>query len=331
MKSTASLVTCLLVAALPLGAQNLVPNGSFEDYAQCPTNLDQMNRAVGWSSVRGSCDYYNACADPDTVGVPDNCFGYQSAFSGSAMAGAFCFSTDDGNPLDLRECFGTQLIAPMIIGQTYHASLRVSLTTEADCGTGGLLAFACNRMGLLFTVAPFFQTDFDNVPGYAHVYATSIVSDSIGWVTISGSVMADSAYEYVVGGNFFNDATTAWDSIEPTGTHGYAYYYFDDICVSPNPNDCATAEGIEDQQSNSLFLHPNPAVDHVILTSTKPGSAFASVVLLDASGRSVPVQVERHAGRELTVRWAQPLAPGVYLLRAALKSGERFTERVVVE
>lgn len=55
-----------MVIAFSVGAQNLVPNGDFEDYTQCPDYVSQIDRAVGWfRPTEGTSDYLHAC-----LGVP---------------------------------------------------------------------------------------------------------------------------------------------------------------------------------------------------------------------------------------------------------------------
>ncbi|MFZ1688354.1 MAG: T9SS type A sorting domain-containing protein [Flavobacteriales bacterium] len=340
MKPTV-LLAYTLAAALPLGAQNLVPNPSFEEHDTCGCSIGFQDGAKPsyWDRYNQSPEYFNACVDQncsmDTmIDVPQNGFAYQYAFEGDAYVGMTTYD-GDGNTSDgtFREYVGCQLNQPLVVGQTYYLSFHSNVAIN---GTYWLYnsAWASNNLGMLFTMQPNIWTGFPGplfaLRDYAHLYDPVVNTDTAGWTLVSGSFVADSAYEYLVLGNFFSDSLTDTLHLGPDNSY-VAYYFFDGVCVSTSPGGCATAEGIEDAQPNTLDLHPNPAVDHVVLTTTGPGSAFASVVLLDASGRSVPVQVERNAGRELTVRWAQPLAPGVYLLRASLKSGERFTERVVVQ
>ena len=55
---------CLLLCAFSsLNAQqNLVPNGDFEYYSNCPTNLSQTANCTGWAFfTNGTSDYFNSC------------------------------------------------------------------------------------------------------------------------------------------------------------------------------------------------------------------------------------------------------------------------------
>src|SRR5688572_17362556 len=48
--------------------QNLVPNGSFETYTQCPNNSSQIYFATPWKGpTTNSSDYQNACSPGQNV------------------------------------------------------------------------------------------------------------------------------------------------------------------------------------------------------------------------------------------------------------------------
>ena len=82
---------------LNLKAQNLVSNGCFEIYSNCPTATSsqgntQFNYATGWHAATLTPDYYNACASISSeVNVPYNVFGYQQdCCTGGGMLGVIC-------------------------------------------------------------------------------------------------------------------------------------------------------------------------------------------------------------------------------------------------
>src|SRR5437762_305023 len=87
-------------------AQNLVQNPSFEDTVSCPNAFDQMYRAAGWSSFRGTPDYFNGCAQNTSTSVPVNTWGYQPTYDGNAYAFCLTFNYFPGN---LREYIGSEL------------------------------------------------------------------------------------------------------------------------------------------------------------------------------------------------------------------------------
>lgn len=105
---------------------NLVTNPSFEDTIQCPSNINQMNLAVGWSPFRGTPDYLNAC-NMTSVGIPSNGFGFQYARTGNGYAGFLSFYKPG---IDQREIIGTELKQPLDVGIKYFVSFYICLAKK---------------------------------------------------------------------------------------------------------------------------------------------------------------------------------------------------------
>ncbi|QQR86681.1 MAG: hypothetical protein IPJ76_00215 [Flavobacteriales bacterium] len=207
---------------------------------------------------------------------------------------------------------GVELTSALIVGQTYHIRLHTSLTTQGS-GTNGALAFACDHLGALFTVGSYYSTQFDDLPGYAQVFTTSVVTDSTGWTEVAGTFVADSAYAFLTLGNFFNDAATAWDSIEPTGTHGYAYYYFDDVCVALDPSDCTWPSSITLVPTIEPVVFPLPFVGDLFVAGLPDGQW--TFLLFDTNGKFTGTGSNISSNQ--LVRCSLPaLRPGTYLIEA---------------
>ncbi|MBL0127483.1 MAG: hypothetical protein IPP83_08470 [Flavobacteriales bacterium] len=205
---TASLLTALLLG-LAASAQNLVQNGSFEEYTECPDFLSQVNRATGWSSYRGSLDYFNRCDTADSVGiasellgVPLNAFGWQQPATGDAYTGGYLW-TENLFGGQSREHLGAMLAEPLQRGVPVYISFKVSPTT------GGVLEdmrWSMEGVGLRFTMAPYLQNGLSPLPNNAAVYMSYAPMDTSAWYQVSGISVPDSAYQYVVLGNFFADS-----------------------------------------------------------------------------------------------------------------------------
>lgn len=327
---SAFLPLLLLAFAQHLRAQNLVPNWSFEEISSCPQNQGDIEKAIGWLTFRGaySCDLYHVCGHPDSCGVPLNQTGEQMPSSGQAYAGIHTFSADDGWPWYTREWIGTQLLSPLVAGTTYYATLKVNLTL--GWGTGAPLTerarFANDHHGLLFTMNQWLQDDFDAVPGFAQVFGTEVVEDTVGWTMISGSFVADSAYRYVVVGNFFSDEETNWSLMDPNGTGYLAYYFIDDVCVSPDPQYCAIASGLAIRPQQAFRVWSDPSSGFLNAAGLQyRGVQHISIV--DALGRAVapPLVVTGSDTWSVSVStWAS----GAYIVVAELDDGSRIAERV---
>lgn len=211
-------------------SQNLVPNPSFEDTLSCPNALTQINRADGWMSFSITPDYYNACSDPSLfipVSVPHNFGGDQLARTGNAYAGFVAFKTGATNS---RDFVATQLSQQLIIGQKYFVSFWVS-TAFGYMNLQDYPHLACNNLGAKFSTIPYSQVNPMPINNFAHVFDTTLINDTINWIKISGSFIADSAYQYLSIGNHFDDNHTTIASIG-TSLPNDAYYYLDDVKVS---------------------------------------------------------------------------------------------------
>lgn len=234
---------------------NLVPNNSFENYTQCPNDQDQIISATGWINFGGSPDYFNGCATDTNWAfhwsVPTNWGGYQPADGGNAYAGIF---TEQSPTINAREYIGIKLLDTLSVGKKYFVSFKVSLAF------GGMLGINCatNNIGALFSTAAFYYSGMSPaiVRNFAHIHTTQIVSDTNGWVTISGSFIADSAYQYMVIGNFFDDSLTSSTKYFDNGySECAAYYYLDDIGIAED-----TINGISNiKLQNKINIYPNPA------------------------------------------------------------------------
>ncbi|MBL0103688.1 MAG: hypothetical protein IPP51_07995 [Bacteroidetes bacterium] len=195
------LFTFLLVffsSLLAVAQTNLVPNPSFEDFITCPSAFDQLDRVTNWSSFGGSPDYINECANAggSSVGVPQNTWGFQYAKDGK---GYLFFGTYDiqSLPNNTREYVGVQLTQPLTIGNRYFVSAFVS-RADSNYANG-----ATNNIGFRFTdqsyskLMPFVPDNF------AQINCDTIIYDQQNWVQLFGSFVSDTAFQYLIIGNFF--------------------------------------------------------------------------------------------------------------------------------
>lgn len=262
------LLSFFVVFSFVVKAQiNLVPNFSFEQHDSCPTNIDQIEFASGWSKYSISTstpDYYNACAPASGFGVPKNVAGNQSAHRNcSAYAGLLTWGAS-GND---REHIGIQLTTPLVVGQKYFLSFYTVM--GEDYYLGNQFGLPSNNIGLRLSTVSFNGNQPTPIDNFAHLYSSAIIGDSLNWQRISGSILADSAYEYVILGNFFDDTNT--DTMQYSCGwcfNSESYYFIDDICIS---SDSLLANGGLDALScttsldemtlgEEISIFPNPVM-----------------------------------------------------------------------
>src|SRR5258708_5069244 len=126
-------------------AQNLVMNSGFEIYSSLPTAYGQLSNAVGWNNCNGTGtpDYF------DTLSFINTYFGTNYPHSGHAMAG---FCPWHGGISNYREYVSSQLISPMVSGQTYTFSFWLCN------GINGGYGYGSNNIGVAFSTTPLIQT-----------------------------------------------------------------------------------------------------------------------------------------------------------------------------
>jgi len=260
-------------------AQNLVPNPSFEEYTNCPVSTNQVYRATGWCININTSDYYNSCATYNSmVGVPNSGQGYQCPATGSAYCGFIAYRELQPHP-QYREYFGRALSQQLIIGQKYFISIKLNLANYVS-------TCACNKVGVKFTNVNYGDTSFYPVTplinNFAHLFSNTIIADTTGWTTIKGTFIADSSYQYILIGNFFDNSHT--DTTYISGTWCQSYYFVDDVCVSidsltcvipDGPNVCDTGAYIFGTNliKESIAIYPNPTKDNIFIEQYQLQSA----------------------------------------------------------
>lgn len=296
------LFTFLLVffsSLLAVAQTNLVPNPSFEDFITCPSAFDQLDRVTNWSSFGGSPDYINECANAggSSVGVPQNTWGFQYAKDGK---GYLFFGTYDiqSLPNNTREYVGVQLTQPLTIGNRYFVSAFVS-RADSNYANG-----ATNNIGFRFTdqsyskLMPFVPDNF------AQINCDTIIYDQQNWVQLFGSFVSDTAFQYLIIGNFFDNLHT--------DTSGFNYfgggYYIDAVCVSTDSTYTKNWTGIlkpEKDDINFIFSDGNL----YFLNIQHP----TVINVFDSVGRSV---FEGTLDQDHNVIRIKELRAGIYFLKA---------------
>ena len=255
-----TLLLLILFTSYIVKGQNLVPNPSFEEQTQCPTDQNQVNYAIGWENFGGSPDYFNSCATNPLFSVPNNWGGHQQGYQGNAYAGIGIFSSLEQ---DFSEYFGAELNSPLTIGEKYYVSFKISLGLDSNYGWTG----AANNIGILLSTVPFSVSNPPEMNNFSHINFVDPNSDSLNWKSISDSFIADSAYSYIVVGRFFNDSETTFIPIQEMVFEDAAYYFVDDICISPDSLACNPSLEVYALQKETIVLYPNPIQDFLYLES----------------------------------------------------------------
>lgn len=238
MKITATYILIFICACTKVQAQmNYVLNSSFEQYTQCPLVWDQIKKAIFWSStdtvsLDALCtpDYCNACAgNGGYVGIPSSVAYNHYPRTGNCMVEVMMYFDESFTGLPAyRDYLQGRLSKSLTNGINYCATFYVTLEQ--------LSGYAINHIGAYIDDGSI-DTGNDSVgcaaPRTAYtpqIVETTIINDTLNWVKIQGSFVANGTEKFITIGNFFDKAHTSTVHLPLSGSN-YSWYLVDDVSV----------------------------------------------------------------------------------------------------
>lgn len=228
----AGMLFLLLAIAYNSVAQNLVPNGSFEQYYKCPgsyTTTRSGKIAPGWMSPStGTPDLFNTCSIGE-AGVPANWAGKSKAYSGSGYAGIYLFI--HGREKEYREYLQAEFTTPLEEGVKYLVEFHYKLSSNSK--------YSIDRIGFLISDSSY-QTKEDGVlpasPTYQNINRTIYSHNTGYWTRFGFTYEAKGGERFITIGNFSKDSDTRYyfiagsQALEPL-LYKAAYFFVDDVKV----------------------------------------------------------------------------------------------------
>lgn len=300
------LLTCRICSA-----QNLVPNGDFEQYIGCPSATAQLDSSLFWISPTllppngGSPDYYNQCGTGN-AGVPQNNFGFQQAHSGNGYSGIIIYY--NSGIVDYREFIEVQLTTSLAAHTCYHFSMYINLSNSSKLTSDDISAYFSDTLisGINNYLPLSFTPQFNNTVGN--------IPDTLNWTLVEGDFEALGGESYLVIGNFKNDAMTTSTLVNNSGFLQQVYMYIDDVWLVQIPPPCHTS--VNENNENKIFqFYPNPFSDEINITIKTREQVDIS--LYDVTSRKIFTQSLTNS----TTINTQQLAKGIYLYEVRNKNG----------
>ncbi|MDB5282742.1 MAG: oprF 4 [Bacteroidota bacterium] len=298
----APLLTALLLLILPaalLRAQNIVPNSGFETQTSCPV-VSEIQKAPPWNSPSlGTPDLFNStCPSQNGPG-----------HTGIGSSGIFCYSVFPNN----REYIQARLTQPMVDGQEYCVSFYVKRTN---------FRYSISTIGAYFSTDSIYlmQTStFTFSPSIESPAATQITSTNT-WTEISGTYTASGGEQFIIIGNFRDDAASTKSVANASSVDSVAYYNIDDISVT-----ACSGNGINEPGVDKLVVvYPNPATDIVNIEIANDIEEIKSVNLFDILSNRVIAEPVFDSGNHKITFNTSHLCSGTYF--AEINTG---TQRLV--
>lgn len=286
-----------LIGVSTTAGQSLVVNGNFEQHTGCPIGPNQLYIADGWVNPNFfTSDYFHICGTGG-YSVPWNEYGFQQPHSESAYAGIFLYNYFGF----VREYIEAPLSAPLTAGVIYHLEFFVSLFDNARYSTRSIGVYFSDTLvnSSSITLMPFTPQVVNTNPAYP---------DTANWYPVSGYYTASGGENYLIIGNFNDDANTPLITVNPSGINA-VIVHVDDVSLTP-------ATGQYDLEALPA-VHVGPVPFSDVLTVWSPTMGASEFYLFDPSGRSL--RHERFVGSiQFTT---EDLSPGVYLYGLRLPDG----------
>ncbi len=226
----------LLGFSTPSGAQNLVPNGSFEEREGCPQPGDHFPAkylkhwtAPAWKHQDGytitqTPDFFHSCSE-GKYGQPKNFIGSEAPLEGDGYVGLLLYKVQS------REFIQVKLEQPLKADSTYYLKASLSM---GDRAVQGIKSFGA----MLTRDSAYYGNSDDYTPlkplkGSPDQFFTK----KQGWQAVSGCYKAKGGERYLTLGNFQKDEeigdTWVKKKQEKRERLRRGYYYLDEVAVMP--------------------------------------------------------------------------------------------------
>ncbi len=319
MKNLAIIITTFF--CLGTKAQNLVPDPSFEgyvyDFCGLQTYSDFNTLVDDWKTpTHGSPDvYFSVINDTCYNYMPNTTYsgplgikGKQSPLNGRAFVGFYAYTIPG---LNQREYIQTELSSPMIIGEEYMVTFRLSLADFIEYGTPNI--------GVYFSTSAIGSSNNGVLNYTPQITVNTAVMDTVNWVMVTGTFQAQDAYTHMTIGNFNDDNSTVLVNnpgfVSGPGVYG-AYYYIEDISVGlANPN------SIKEENAIDFKVYPTLVESSVTIESDFDGE----LIISSMQGSIVKNMVVRSGANQIDLG---ELSPGAYMV-TFLSEGQRYTKRII--
>jgi len=196
---------------------NYINNGSFEDYYDCFSPYP-LSKAKYWMSIDSASfagKFFNTC----NLFVPSNPYSYQYPRTGHSHIAStfFCLS-----PINVRGYLKNRLKGTLQAGKTYCVKFHVNITDQSPRGMDGFGIYfgdaAIDTISKCTIPLSYINPQIKNPIG-------NVVIDTMNWIPITGTFVANGTEKYALIGNFLAD--NAVTTLPLVYSPFYPQYYTD--------------------------------------------------------------------------------------------------------
>ncbi|MBK9282936.1 MAG: T9SS type A sorting domain-containing protein [Sphingobacteriaceae bacterium] len=205
-------ITILQFKSYSQGIANYVSNGGFESHYTC--SLSTINIAHYWRSIdsipaSGAPAFYSTCYP----NVPTGGVTYQWPRTGLSFGLATFLCQEPQCAPNGRQYFRNRLKTNLQAGATYCVKFFVNISDPSSYGIDGIASFfsdnsidTITKTGIpLAYIIPQVQNPNGN-----------IITDTMNWILVTGTFVANGTEKHLLIGNFKNDANTNKTLINPS-------------------------------------------------------------------------------------------------------------------
>lgn len=229
-------MVALTATCLSMQAQDnsLVMNSSFENTHGRVHSPGAYFLSDSISSANNTTvDLYSKDACGRYYGVPSNYMGTQASKSGSNYAGIIAYYADDAGLFrtipgyrKYSEYIQFAFREPLVTGRAYSVSFSLSLSEES--------AYAVSGLGLYFSTTKVDVKNNSFLPITPYFVCVDILT-STEWIPFTCTYVASGGERYLTLGCFDKYMDTLKVIADNTNNSRKAYYYVDDVGVTPQP------------------------------------------------------------------------------------------------
>lgn len=239
--------------------ENLVYNGDFEIYSDCPTagdlNNGEFEKCTGWWDMTeiGSCDYFNLCNNSlaAEVGIPYNYRGYQNSFNGNGYIGQTLYAYGENNTYIGGEFSQSRLQECLDQCGVYKIQLQISASDYSSFHLPEVhVAFSMDSL----KDAPVLNFNSFNLAKLV-TKIDSCLKDTANWFQLEYEYIARGNEKYISIGYFDEEIVledTCTSAINYYSPYAVSNYYIDNVSMvkADQINDCKV-------QTTILYNFPN--------------------------------------------------------------------------
>lgn len=308
-------------------SQNLVPNGSFENYTSCPDTPNQIYRANSWFQPNkypggysvnqsSSSDYFNSCSTNSSTDVPLNGAGFQYAKSGDAYIGLSLYSYFI-NENGYREYAEVELLQILTLGKKYKLKYYVSMTNSSR--------FSITKFDAHFSTDSLLDSasfDLQTIPVTPQIQYNNRIDDTLNWVEVNGSFIAAGGERFLTLGNFHDGSLcdSMRTSVAALNNCCFAYYFIDDVSLVED-----STNGMEEFTQVEVSVFPIPAKSDIQLSSQQ---IFKEITVMDIRGK---ILLQQKPFKTTTMLDLSYMNAGVYIVKCKFKNEQVVYKKIVVQ